>query len=383
MSARSTASARRAWTNNPDPAGAARELAAQLASREASTTIFFCSARYELDRLAQELLREFDGKALFGCTTAGEIGEGGYRQGSVAALSLAASQYVVVSEHVEQLSVGSVWRVYQSVQSLLCRLRMRASRADASNTFAVLLIDGLSGIEESVVSAIKFQLGDIPLVGASAGDDLSFRETAIFHGGAFHTASAVLALVHTQLPFHVFKTQHIVPSDRKMVVTEADPVRRLVTEINAEPADEEYARLCGLEGQHLRPMVLAKHPLVVRVGGEAFARSIQKVNDDGSLTFYCAIDEGLVLSAGKAGTPDADLEGLFRRIGDAVGVPEAVLGFDCIFRKLELSQRRRLDYASQLLSSNNVIGFSTYGEQFDAMHLNQTFTGVALGAVQA
>jgi hypothetical protein len=260
---------------------------------------------------------------------------------------------------------------------------MRAPQADASNTFAVLLIDGLAGIEESVVSAIKFQLGEIPLVGASAGDDLSFRETAIFHAGAFHTGSAVLALVHTRLPFYVFKTQHIVPSERKMVVTEADPVRRMVTEINAEPAHEEYARLCGVEGQQLRPMVLAKHPLVVQVGGEPFARSIQKVNDDGSLTFYCAIDEGLVLSAGNAGTPDADLDGLFRRIGDEVGVPEAVLGFDCIFRKLELFERRRLDYASQLLSSNNVVGFSTYGEQFNAMHLNQTFTGVALGAAPA
>ncbi len=383
MSAVAAASARRGWTSNLDPAGAARELRAQLASREPSTTIFFCSARYDLERLAGELLDEFDGDTLFGCTTAGEIGAGGYHQGSIAALSLSASEYVVVSEHVEQLSVGSVWRVYQGVQSLLRRLRVRAPQADSSNTFAVLLIDGLAGIEESVVSAIKFQLGEIPLVGASAGDDLSFRETAIFHGGAFHTGSAVLALVHTRLPFYVFKTQHIVPSERKMVVTEADPVRRLVTEINAEPADEEYARVCGVEGQQLRPMLLARHPLVVRVGGEPFARSIQKVNDDGSLTFYCAIDEGLVLSAGKAGTPDADLEGLFRRIGDEVGSPEAVLGFDCIFRKLELFERRRLDYASQLLSSNKVVGFSTYGEQFNAMHLNQTFTGVALGAAPA
>jgi hypothetical protein len=32
-----------------------------------------------------------------------------------------------------------------------------------------------------------------------------------------------------------------------------------------------------------------------------------------------------------------------------------------------------------MLAENNVIGFSTYGEQFSAMHLNQTFTGVALG----
>jgi hypothetical protein len=31
------------------------------------------------------------------------------------------------------------------------------------------------------------------------------------------------------------------------------------------------------------------------------------------------------------------------------------------------------------LAANNVIGFSTYGEQFRSMHLNQTFSGVAFG----
>jgi len=26
-----------------------------------------------------------------------------------------------------------------------------------------------------------------------------------------------------------------------------------------------------------------------------------------------------------------------------------------------------------------VIGFATYGEQFNSMHVNQTFTGIAIG----
>ena len=34
---------------------------------------------------------------------------------------------------------------------------------------------------------------------------------------------------------------------------------------------------------------------------------------------------------------------------------------------------------SELLAANRVVGFSTYGEQFNAMHVNQTFTGVAIG----
>ena len=57
-----------------------------------------------------------------------------------------------------------------------------------------------------------------------------------------------------------------------MVVTEADPVARIVTEINAEPAGREYARLVGLDVDKLTPMIFATHPVVVKVGGRYYTR---------------------------------------------------------------------------------------------------------------
>jgi hypothetical protein len=33
---------------------------------------------------------------------------------------------------------------------------------------------------------------------------------------------------------------------------------------------------------------------------------------------------------------------------------------------------------SRLLADHDVIGFNTYGEQFNSVHVNQTFTGVAI-----
>jgi hypothetical protein len=32
-----------------------------------------------------------------------------------------------------------------------------------------------------------------------------------------------------------------------------------------------------------------------------------------------------------------------------------------------------------LFKKNNVVGFSTYGEQFRGVHINQTLTGLAIG----
>jgi hypothetical protein len=371
---------RRGASQHRDPAVAARELSEQIKAPDTALAVVFCSAHYDLTLLGPELAKRFEGVELIGCTTAGEIALDGYRVHSLVGLSLPRDDYLAVCEHLANLGTTSLLRVCDLVQSLRRKLQLRAPEATARNTFALLFIDGLSGIEEPVLSAIGRELGDIPLVGGSAGDDLQFRETAVLHDGSFHAGSAVLALVHASVPFEVFKTQHVVSSDTKMVITEADPVRRIVTEINAEPASAEYARQFGVVDRHLLPMVLATHPLVVRVGGDDYARSIRRVNEDGSLTFYCAIDEGIVLSAAVGTDIVADLERVFAAIVAKIGEPDAILGFDCIFRRLELEERRLDRPVSRLLANNRVVGFSTYGEQFNAMHLNQTFTGVAFGS---
>ena len=59
--------------------------------------------------------------------------------------------------------------------------------------------------------------------------------------------------------------------------------------------------------------------------------------------------------------------------------PQLVIGCDCILRALELEEKQQKAEAGRLLAANNVIGFNTFGEQFQAMHVNQTFTGAAIG----
>jgi len=372
---------RRAASSHRDPVAAVSELAEQLGGEETSAVVFFCSATYDLEKLEAELNARFDGARLIGCTTAGEISLDGYAERQLVGMSFPSSDFTTVVDHCDDLTAASLLQICATVQSLQRRLSLRAPSANATNTFAVLLIDGLAGVEEPVLSAIARELGNIPLVGGSAGDNLAFRKTYVFHEGTFRSGSAVLALVHTCRPFEVFKTQHITSNDTKMVITEADPVRRVVTEINAEPAAEEYARLSGLAERELAPMTLATHPLTVRVGGDDYVRSIRSVNDDRSLTFYCAIDEGIVLSAGNAKNIVTNLGELFDRIQTNLGPPSAILGFDCIFRRLELQDRNLQDHVSKMLAANRVIGFSTYGEQFNSMHLNQTFSGVAFGGI--
>jgi hypothetical protein len=182
----------------------------------------------------------------------------------------------------------------------------------------------------------------------------------------------------TRRRFSVFKTEHFVQTDDKVVVTGADPAARVVTELNAEPAADEYARMVGQAGTPPTPMIFAAHPLMVRVGGVYHVRAIQKVNPDNSLTFFCAIDEGLVLTIARSVDVVQDLRNLFERLKAEMGEPDLIIGCD-VLRNVEIEQQFK-PVVSELFVRNGVIGFCTYGEQFNSMHGKQTFTGIAIGA---
>lgn len=119
---------------------------------------------------------------------------------------------------------------------------------------------------------------------------------------------------------------------------------------------------------------------MVRVAGSYYVRSIQRPEGEDGLRFFCAIDEGLVLTLAKGQDIVTNLENTFDDIENIIGKPELIIGCDCIFRKLELEQSpQKKAQVSKLLIDHNVYGFNTYGEQFAGMHVNQTFTGVAIG----
>jgi len=117
------------------------------------------------------------------------------------------------------------------------------------------------------------------------------------------------------------------------------------------------------------------------VGGEYHPRSIRQINEDGSLTFYCAIDEGVVLTLARRQDIAENLETFFRDVRHEMGPPKLVIGFDCVLRSLEAEERQTKYKLSRILSANNVIGFSTYGEHYRAMHVTQTFTAVVFGSL--
>lgn len=360
-----------------DPEAAVRDLHQQISQPDVSLVIFFCSSRYDLSALASTLTECFGETPVIGCTTAGEIGPAGYRDHSICGASFPADYFVASVARLDSLKSAEVGRLQAFAQTLM--QSHEQVQGDLPNTFAMLLIDGVSQREDAVTRTLFNSLPGIPIIGGSTGDDLVFDATWVFHQGRFHTNSALLLLMSTSCSIAPVKTQHFVATDQRLVITAADPEGRRVTEINGLPAAAEYARLTGVDVDDLNLMRFAASPVVVMIEGKEYVRSIRQANPDGSLTFYCAIEAGLVFRVARGVDLIENLRLKLDSVHQSLGTPQLLLAFDCVLRKLEMEQTDDTARASALTQAFNTLGFNSYGEQFGGVHVNQTFTGLAIG----
>jgi hypothetical protein len=370
---------RTAQSCNSDPRSAVREFHAAVVQPEMALVVFFCSSTYALDDLAAEINLLFPGTPIIGCTTAGEIGPGDCRSHSLSGASFSTSDAAAVVGHLDGLQSFDKLGGLQFIEGLVKRFGIVAPDATPENSFAFLMVDGLSGREEGVVHTFQSALGKTALFGGSAGDDQQFKSTHVFCDGAFRRDSAVVALVSTPHPFKLFKTQHFIAGSERMVVTDADEAQRLVREINGRVAAEEYARAIGAHPSELGVGHFSAFPMVVRINGMDFVCSILRANPDGSLVFYCAIERGMVMRIAQGVGLIENLKQTFAGIRDEIGEPQLVIACDCILRRLEISQKMLWPTVNELFQKNHAVGFGTYGEQFAGVHVNQTLTGIAIG----
>ncbi|MDJ0824062.1 MAG: FIST N-terminal domain-containing protein [Rhodobacter sp.] len=350
-------------------------IASELGTGDLALVVLFVSPKADFPALMQAAQIRFGGTQVVGCTTAGEISDYGYSDDGIVAVALPADSFTVETlclEHLDNLQsqdvIGDVIRA---------RAALGQAAPEMEHEFAFLLVDGLSLKEDELASALASGLGPVPLFGGSAGDGTRFEATMVACNGEAGQNAAVLTLVRSRCRVKVFTLNHFTPTDQRMVVTSADPSRRIVHTINAEPAARELGRILGKDPEQIDTFTFASNPVVVRFGGDHHVRAIKRVTDDGDLEFFSAIDEGLVLTLAEPEDMAQHLSAKLQALATEEK-PDTILACDCILRRIEAEQKQMTRAISEVLSHYHVAGFSTYGEQIGAMHVNQTMTGVAI-----
>ena len=359
----------------------ANEILANVKCDEIELLLFHTSTLFDLDTVAKEISARFPHVNIVGCTSAGEFNKNGYGTEKLLAVAFLKNEFSIATALVPNLGEVNFDEAHDIASGLRRALQGRERRYDTEQHFVISVLDGLTRHEEHFLETFATAFGNIPHLGGSAGDDLKLEATYVFYNGEFHRDAAVLLLVGTGKPFTVFSIDHINSPVSKLVVTHADPESRTVYEINGEPAAQYYASLLGMKAEDLTPDVFSMFPLAVMVGGKYFIRSIQKVDlATNAITFYCAVDIGIILTFVQLGDCIEALESKLDKLRTQLGEPEFVYACDCFLRRLEIQQGKNDHEIRRLQQMYNVAGFNAYGEHIHSVHLNQTFTGVYFAA---
>ncbi|GMV43270.1 MAG: hypothetical protein AMXMBFR64_49860 [Myxococcales bacterium] len=345
--------------------------------------LMFASSRHDRYTLSRGVKAAFPDTLVLGCTTMGEVGIAGWTTGGISALALGGDQLRVAAAVIDDLHSLHIDRTRHVMEAACGAVGTTPGAASADGCFGITLTDGLSGMEELLMAHMAAEAIGLPSVGGSAGDDYDMRETSIFHEDRALPGAAALLIVRWPAGFQVFHSHHYHPTDRRVVVTEADPLRRRVRELDGWPAVRVFADILEVPESRLRADPFGqlhrwRRSLAFLVGGQHTMRSVMSIDGD-ELVLGGAVDEGVVLTVMQAGDMLADSREAMAHVRGMLGRDiGALIQFNCGGRFIEA----RVSGIDRQVADATIIaptaGFHTYGEQFGFMQVNETLTGVAL-----
>ncbi|CAN5890392.1 FIST N-terminal domain-containing protein [soil metagenome] len=338
----------------------------------------FASTKQDPAAVARGLGERFPGVLVVGCTTTGEHLSGEHYNGALVLTALCDSGIRWSTAVVRDIAGLDEARAGQVVSELFRGLDVNTEDFEPAEHFCMLFIDGLRGCEEVFSALIAEALEGVKLVGGSAGDDLAFRETRIIAGGEALTDAAVLVMGHGAGKFEIFKHQHFTTTPRRLVVTKVSRGGRRVCELDGRRALDAYASALGIATEQVTDDVTFMNPVTFSCQGEIYVRSIQRLDPDGTIDFYCGVEEGMVLEIGGHHSITEALQADVTKITARSGPLDFMLGYNCILRALEADKEGLVGELGQLwrAASKTSIGFDTYGEQLDGLHINQTLVAI-------
>jgi len=345
------------------------DVAGQLEGIDVKMVLFFASTKYDPESVSKKMQERFPTTKVFGCTTAGEIGDGKMLEGSAVAMAFTGqavndAKIEVVDDPQDKNAIRTAFASFES------HYNVPMSTMDPSKYVGIVLVDGLSRVEEGLMDTIG-DLTNVTFIGGSAGDDFKYSTTHLYANGTSYKKGAILALLKPGVNFTCIKTQSFKNLGKTLEVTKAGKEVREVLEFNGRPAATAYAEAVGASIEEA-PKHFIRNPVGLVIEGEPYVRAIQQFKGDG-MVFFCGVLEGMELSLLESTDIIGDTRKAISRAREAMGGMSALINFNCALRTAELRQKNLTKEYGELFADYPTIGFSTYGEQYIG-NLNQTAT---------
>ncbi len=379
-------------TNCPDCSGHSKteeevvvDAFSQIEQDHMKCILFFVSSLFDQQRISDAIHKYCDDNPLFkgvecvGCTTVGEISSNGFTEKCFTAMSIASDCIEVGVGFKKNIRSNPIGLSKQAVKQAAAKLGVKSSDIDEEHYVGMLLVDGLQKVEEFVTLGISMEARRLRVVGGSAGDDLKLKKTFIHaHGEVCEDAMAVV-LFKTDIPVEIVRIVGYSPTQKEFKITKSDLKQRIIYEFNGRPAADEYARALQLPVSQLDRNVFMSYPIGIRTGQEYWLRSPWEVIEDGALRVLRHIPENTRVTLMKPGPIIEQMENEIQKFQQSLGGISALIVFNSILRYHKFLQEGNIQEVNRVLSVAPVIGFNTYGEQFNGVHTNQAMIFLAFG----
>ena len=347
-----------------------QELRAQLGDAAPAFVVVFASTAQPLEPLQGRLLEAFGTATVLGASTAGEFTEKGDAKQSVCAFALA-GDFKVFAGMGSGLRANPEQAVRQALEAL------PTSAPGYPHRTGVLLLDPLAGNGEEVTLLAASMLGDQPLAGGAAGDDLQMKATSVGCGSRAASDAVVIAQVFSKSPLGLGVCHGHTPVSKPLKVTSARG--NVVETIDERPAWDVWLENT-LEREERRGVdqramtreeeggYLLRYEAGIATGSAYKVRAPLSRDERGAISFACGVPQGTVFriteSAAEPQIASAREAARRARVQLAGGSAAGALVFDCICRNLILGEGfdEAVRGMSAELGGAPICGFETYGE---------------------
>ncbi len=375
------------YSTNANENLAVGEVLQEIKQDDLKCVLFFVSSHYDQLKIS-EAINSYAAQDDFyrdvefvGCTSAGEFTQHGFMSKSFSAMSFSSHELAIGIGVGKRISDNPIGAPKKAVEKACSQLGISVDELDSSIYTGLVLIDGLQSVEEYIMLGLSKIARTLRVAGGSAGDDSNFKKTIIHALGKTYENAMVLLIFKTDVPMRIVQTNSYLPTTKRLKITKADLENRIVYEFNGHPAADEYARALGIEVDALNEDVFMKHPLALSFEDEYYMRSIFKViNEERALMFFSRITEGTSVTIMRPGQILQETQDVIKKIQHEMQDISAIIAFNCILRYRESEREGNLEELIDDISIAPLLGFNTYGEQYNGMHINQTMTLIVFGS---
>ncbi|MFC2478458.1 MAG: FIST signal transduction protein [Treponema socranskii subsp. buccale] len=347
-----------------------------------SAVIFFASSIYDFSALSAEIKARFPDAEVIGTTTCGEISMKGFTNHSIVLTAVSGPEIRFSGVLLDAVNKFPIIHK-KKILSAMNRCGIDANDpACHMHAFALAFVNGICQAEEALLSVFYAVVPNDKFIiaGGGAGDDLQFKKNYVSYNGDVISDGAVILFFHTSLKFDIRKENIYKPNGKQVTVTQADVACRLIRTMNYSSPRKEYAEAVGCPESGVGDMTF-DHPLGRRIGDEIFITAFDKFNPDGTVNMQGRILPGSIIDILE---PD-DYAEITRNTCDeiirAIPHPQFVMFINCAFRALLFARDKSGPVMTSIYNAKFPVycGFSSYGELFRKVYLNQTLVSIVIG----